>query len=132
MALNLAPAMETSDTILRRADLLIVNETEADFYGEAKLLASGGLVAITLGSRGAVLFRDGQEIARAAPPAVSVVDATGAGDTFCGALVVALLEGRPAAEALSFACAAGALATTKPGAQPALPMRRDVDALSER
>lgn len=132
VALNLAPAMETSDTILRRADLLIVNETEADFYGEAKLLASGGLVAITLGSRGAVLFRDGQEIARAAPPAVSVVDATGAGDTFCGALVVALLEGRPAAEALSFACAAGALATTKPGAQPALPMRRDVDALSER
>ncbi len=132
VALNLAPAMVTSDAMLRRADLLIVNETEADFYGEAKLLASGGLVAITLGSRGAVLFRDGQEIARAAPPAVSVVDATGAGDTFCGALVVALLEGRPAAEALSFACAAGALATTKPGAQPALPMRRDVDALSER
>jgi len=129
VALNLAPAMETSSDILERADLLIVNETEAAFYGEATLLASGGLVAVTLGAKGAVLYRDGQEIARAAPPAVTVVDATGAGDTFTAALTVALLEDRDPEAALRFACAAGALATTKAGAQPSLPRRADVDAL---
>jgi ribokinase len=129
VALNLAPAVEAADAVLRRADLLIVNETEADFYGETRLLAAGGLCAVTLGARGAVLFRDGQEVARATPPAVSVMDATGAGDTFTAALTVALLEGQPELQALGFACAAGALATTKPGAQPALPLRAEVDAL---
>jgi ribokinase len=129
VALNLAPAMATSAEVLNRADLLIVNETEAAFYGEASLLASGGHVAVTLGAKGAVLYRDGQEIARAAPPPVDVVDATGAGDTFTAALTVALLEGREPEAALRFACAAGALATTKAGAQPSLPRRKDVDAL---
>ncbi len=129
VALNLAPAMATSAEVLNRADLLIVNETEAAFYGEASLLASGGQVAVTLGAKGAVLYRDGQEIARAAPPPVDVVDATGAGDTFTAALTVALLEGREPEAALRFACAAGALATTKAGAQPSLPRRKDVDAL---
>ncbi len=130
VAFNLAPAMDVPEAILNRADLLVVNETEADFYGETRLLAAGGLVAVTLGARGAVLFRDGQEVARAAPPAVSVIDATGAGDTFTAALTVALLEKQSDAQALSFACAAGALATTKAGAQPALPSRSEVDALS--
>lgn len=129
VALNLAPAMEVSPDALRRADLLIVNETEAAFYGEATLLASGGLLAVTLGARGAVLYRDGQEAARAAPPAIEVIDATGAGDTFTAALTVAVLEGRKLEDALRFACAAGALATTKAGAQPSLPWRADVDAL---
>jgi ribokinase len=129
VALNLAPAMATSPEVLKRADLLIVNETEAAFYGEATLLASGGLVAVTLGARGAVLYRDGQEVARTAPPRVEVIDATGAGDTFTAALTVALLERREPEAALRFACAAGALATTKAGAQPSLPWREDVDAL---
>lgn len=129
IALNLAPAMDVPQALLERADLLVVNETEAAAYGLDRLHAAGGLVAVTLGAQGAVLYRDGAEIARAAPPPVSVVDTTGAGDTFVAALTVALLDGRPEAEALSFACAAGAASTLKPGAQPALPSRADVDVL---
>ena len=53
----------------------------------------GGLVALTLGAEGAVLLRDGEELARARPPAVKAVDGTAAGDAFCAALVVGLLEG---------------------------------------
>ena len=54
------------------------------------------------------------------------MDATGAGDTFTAALTVALVEGQPPQDALRFACAAGAAATTNMGAQPALPYREDV------
>jgi ribokinase len=129
VALNLAPAMETSPQILKRADLLIVNETEAAFYGRGALLAAGGLVAVTLGAKGAILYRDGEEIARAAPRKVDAIDATGAGDSFVGALTLALLEHQAPGQALRFACAAGARATTQAGAQPALPWRDDVDAL---
>jgi ribokinase len=57
------------------------------------------------------------------------VDATGAGDVFTAALMVALLEGRSDPEALRFACAAAALSTTRQGAQPACPRRQDVEAL---
>lgn len=128
VAVNLAPALPVPVAALRRADLLIANEREAEAYGDA-LHAGDGLVAITYGARGAVLFRGGAEIARAAPPAVAAVDTTGAGDAFVGALVVALLEGRAPEQALRFACAAGALAATKPGAQPALPRRAEVDAI---
>ncbi len=60
---------------------------------------------------------------------VPVVDTTGAGDTFCGALVLALAEGQGEADALRFASAAAALAVTKPGAQPSLPRREAVEAL---
>jgi ribokinase len=61
------------------------------------------------------------------PPEVDAVDTTGAGDTFVGALVVAMLEGMTPAEALRFACAAGALTATKAGAQTALPWRAEVE-----
>ena len=130
-ALNLAPAAPVSPDLLRRADLLIVNQGEAAFYGEG-LHAGGGRVIVTLGAAGAVLFEAGREVARATPPQVSVADATGAGDAFVGAAVVALLEGRPPASALAFACAAGALAATRAGAQPSLPERAAVDALAGR
>ncbi len=128
VALNLAPALSVPDALLKRADLLIVNETEAAFYGEA-LLVSGGLVAISLGAKGAELWRGGQKIASAAPPEVRVVDTTGAGDTFSAALTVALIEGMAPDAALSFSVAAGALACTKAGAQPSLPYRAEVEAL---
>jgi ribokinase len=125
---NLAPAARMPDDIIRRADLLIVNETEEAFYGDA-LHTSEALVCLTLGADGAKLFRKGRKIASAKPPKVTVVDTTGAGDCFVAAVTVALLEGRTESEALTFACAAGASATTKPGAQPALPWRTDVAAL---
>lgn len=127
VAVNLAPAAGVPERLLARADLLIVNEGEAAFYG-AGLDKAGGLVATTLGARGARLTRQGTQIAFAAPPAVEVVDTTGAGDTFVAALTVALLEGRSPDAALAFACAAGALAATRPGAQPSLPTRSAVEA----
>lgn len=126
VALNLAPALPVPDLLLTRPDLIVVNEGEAAFYG-AKLHAGQGLVAVTLGARGAVVYRQGSEIARAEPPAVQVEDTTGAGDCFFAALSVALLENQPLEEALAFACAAGALATTKAGAQTSMPWRGDVE-----
>ena len=127
VAVNLAPAAPVPDAIFQRADLIVVNETEAAFYGEP-LHRARGLVAVTRGAKGAALYQGPVVIAEAAPPRVEAVDATGAGDAFVAALTVALLEGRPADEALRFACGAGALAATRPGAQPSLPRREEVDA----
>ncbi len=129
VCVNLAPAhLDVDDAVLKRADLLVVNEGEAEAFGK-RLHGLPGLVAITWGSRGAGLFRDGARVATAEPPEVDPVDTTGAGDTFVAALTLAMLEGRAPAEALAFACAAGALSTTKPGAQTALPWRAEVDAI---
>ena len=131
VCINLAPAAAVPDEILKRADLLVVNDLEAAFYGPP-LTAAPGLVAITHGARGASLYRAGKLLCEAAPPKVAAVDTTGCGDTFVGALTVALLEGLPEPRALAFACAAGALAATKPGAQTSLPTRAEVDALMSR
>lgn len=128
MAINLAPAQEVPVDLLSQSDLLIVNEVEAAFYGDA-LHQTGGMVALTLGGAGAALFKMGKEIARVPAFDVPVVDTTGAGDTFCGALSVALAEGAAPEDALRFASAAAALAVTKPGAQPSLPKRDQVEAL---
>lgn len=130
VSLNLAPAMAVPDALLARASLLSVNETEAAFYGDA-LHAYGALVAISLGAEGAALMRDGKAVAREAPPQVQVVDTVGAGDTFTAALTVALIEGMPERDALRFAVTAGALACTRPGAQPSLPQRAEVDRLMQ-
>jgi ribokinase len=130
-AVNLAPAKTVPDRLFERADLVIVNEGEAAFYG-VNLARAGGLMATTFGRHGASLVRDGQEIARAAPPQVEAVDTTGAGDAFVGALVVALAEGLGPQDALRIACAAGALTATKPGAQPSLPTRAEVEAILSR
>lgn len=128
---NLAPAAPVSDLLLRRADLIVVNETEAAFYGDL-LHHGGGRVVITKGAKGAAMYQRGVEQAWAAPPKVTAVDATGAGDCFVGAITVALLEGMEPADALRFACAAGALAATRPGAQSSLPTRDEVEAILER
>ena len=130
VCLNLAPAAPLAPAALARADLIVVNETEAAFYGPA-LHDLPGLIAVTWGARGAGLFQGGRQLAAAAPPPVEAVDATGAGDAFVGALVVALLEGQPHAAALAFACTAGALSATRPGAQPSLPTRAEVEACLE-
>ncbi len=114
--LNVAPATPLPRVLLDRADLIVANESEAGFFGD-ELSQAGGRLALTLGARGAVLFANGDEIARAAPPVVQAVDAVGAGDAFVAALVVSLLEGLSEAEALSRACAAGAFAAARPGAQ---------------
>lgn len=126
--MNLAPARDVDDALLGRADLVVVNETEAAWYGQ-RLDRCGGYIATTFGADGAALMRGGATVARSGSPRVQVVDTTGAGDTFTAALTVALVEGLVPSEALVFACAAGALATTRPGAQPSLPQRAEVEAL---
>ncbi len=128
LCVNLAPAMHIDVSILQRADLIIVNEVEATWYGDS-LSAASGMIATTFGAAGAVLSRDGEDIARAKPPRIAAVDTTAAGDTFTAALTVALVEGQSPEEALSFACAAGAAAATKLGAQSSLPTRDEVLAL---
>ncbi len=128
VCLNLAPATEIPEQLIRCADLLVVNETEAEFYGPV-LHESDGLVAETFGARGARLSCKGKTVARARPPLVEAVDTTGAGDTFTAALTVALVEGQNRQTALEFACVAGAAAATKAGAQPSLPLRSEVEEL---
>ena len=128
---NLAPAAPVSELLLRRTDLIVVNETEAAFYGDG-LHRGGGRVVVTKGAKGAAMYQRGVEMAWATPPAVEAIDATGAGDAFVGAIVVALLEGMAPDAALRFACAAGAVAATRPGAQSSLPERAEVeDVLAE-
>lgn len=128
---NLAPAAPVSEAFLRRCDLIVVNETEAAFYGEL-LHHGGGRVVITKGADGAALYQRGVMIAQARPPTVTAIDATGAGDAFVGAITVAVLDNLVPEDALAFACAAGALAATRPGAQPSLPLRDEVEALVSR
>ena len=125
LSVNLAPAARIDVSVLQRADLVVVNETESTWYGDT-LRACNGMVATTRGAGLATLEQDGVVIAEARPPAVESIDATGAGDTFTAALTVALVEGQSPQDALEFACAAGAAATTGMGAQPSLPMRHEV------
>jgi len=128
VCVNLAPAMHIDVSILQRADLIIVNEIEATWYGDS-LSAANGMIATTFGAAGAVLSKNGEDIARAKPPRIEAVDTTAAGDTFTAALTVALVEGQSPEESLQFACAAGAAAATKLGAQPSLPSREKVETL---
>jgi len=115
--LNAAPARP----IDVEPDLLVVNRYEYE------TVSRGKLVALTNGEEGAVLLQDGREIARAAPPRVEAVDGTAAGDAFTACLVVSHLEGREWDEALTRACAAGAIAASRFGAQPSLPTAEEVD-----
>jgi ribokinase len=120
--LNAAPARAVD----LEPDLLVVNRYEYELVNRAKL------VALTMGPEGAVLIEDGQEVARAEPPRVDTVDGTAAGDAFTACLLVSLLEGRPREQALRRACAAGAVAASRAGAQPSLPTAADVDAILTR
>jgi ribokinase len=118
-ALNAAPARPVE----LEPDLLIVNRLERE------VVSRGKLVAVTYGAEGAALFENGTEVARATPPHVEAVDGTGAGDAFAACLVVSLLEGRDRGDALARACAAGAIAASRFGAQPSLPTADDVAAI---
>jgi ribokinase len=142
VVLNPAPARALEDEILRRVSYLTPNETEAEILTGITLIkksdlakASDSLLArglkavlITLGAKGVyVATPEKKEIV----PAFKVipVDTTAAGDAFNGALAVALAEGRTLLEAARFANAAAALAATRMGAQPSLPLRTEIEKL---
>lgn len=137
--LNPAPIAPHPAEVLAGADIIVANELEAaalvpaaggDHGVEAAALAAGGarLAIVTLGEGGA-LYVAGEERGHQPAFAVKAIDSVGAGDAFCGALAIALCEDMPPGEAVRFACAAGALTVTKPGATAGLPIRAEVEAL---
>ncbi|WP_375386021.1 ribokinase [uncultured Microbacterium sp.] len=117
LAINAAPARPLPDSLVRRADLIIVNENEFALLPE---LTGARLVAVTYGADGAALRRHGREVARVSAPRVSVVSSVGAGDAFCAAITLALHAGWADDEALRAASAVGADAVTHAEAQPPL------------
>ncbi|MEU6893625.1 ribokinase [Streptomyces sp. NPDC046557] len=133
-----APVQPLPPELLDVIDVLVPNEHEAaaltgltDPYAAAEaLLRVVPEVVVTLGAAG-VLYaaRDREPLTLPAPP-VRAVDTTAAGDTFVGALAVALGEGRPVPEALRWASAAAALSVQRPGAQDSMPTRAETDAFA--
>ena len=119
--LNAAPARP----VVVDPDLTVVNRYELE-----SLSRRDGLVAVTFGADGATLLEDGEEIASARPPRVDAVDGTAAGDAFTACLLISLLEELLPKEALARACAAGALAASRFGAQPSLPTAAEIDTLA--
>ena len=138
--LNPSPATRLPYNILSLVDFIVPNEWEAQFLtgikwkgdrdirrmGETFLKMGVRNVVITLGSKG-LFFKNRSEEFWMKAFKVKVVDTTAAGDAFMGALACALSEGKPTQEVLTFANGAGALATTTLGAQPSLPLRKDLD-----
>lgn len=117
-ALNAAPAAPILPELLKRCDLVIVNETEYALIPELK---NAPLVAVTYGGEGSAIFEHGERVAEA--PAVRVTDIAntiGAGDAFCAALVLALRAGLEHSHALAAANAVGADAVRDASSQPAL------------
>ncbi|XVS64452.1 ribokinase [Actinosynnema sp. CA-299493] len=126
--LNLSPVVEVPAETLALLDPLIVNEHEAaslatSFEG---LLALGPKSAVvTLGARGAAVVTP-SGVVEVGAPEVSVVDTTGAGDAFAGALAFALSSGSSLPEAAGFAARVAALSVTSAGAQPSYPTLDEV------
>jgi ribokinase len=127
VVLNAAPAQHLPKDLLTHVDLLVVNEHEAALLGGADhLLTVVPALVVTLGAKGA-LVHTAYTTTEVPGIAVDVVDTTGAGDTFCGALVAALDERKPLDEAVRFATVAAALSVRRAGAVPAIPTREEID-----
>ena len=138
--LNPSPPVPLPSNTLSLIDFIVPNELEAqlltgikwkediDIRRIAKRLLEMGPknVVITLGSKG-LFFKNEFEEIRMEAFKVKVVDTTAAGDAFMGALACGLSQGKSIREVLKFANTAGALATTKMGAQPSLPQRGELD-----
>lgn len=138
--LNPSPAQQLSDDLLRKVYVLTPNETEAEVLSGRKVtgiraaktvaekIRARGVenVIMTLGKNGAIMATE-EETVHGRGIEVNTVDATGAGDAFCGALAVAISSGKDLKEALMYSNCAGALATTKIGAQEALPKASELE-----
>jgi len=139
---NLAPPFEVPRALLEKLDPLVINEHEAAFLLGARvegvdealdaaprLLSLGPRsVVVTLGEDGAV-FSEGESAQHLPAPKVKVVDTTGAGDAFVGALATRLADDAPLKGAVAYAVRAGAAAVTEAGAQGALPNPETVEDL---
>lgn len=143
--LDPAPAPERFPPDLLHVDVICPNESEASLLTglpvtnlpEAlrackKLQSCGARIAIiTMGSQGCVVCTESGIAQHVASLPVTAVDTTAAGDAFAGALGFCLAQGQPVLEALRFASAAGALASTRHGAQPAMPRLDEVTGLAQ-
>ena len=144
VVLNPAPAQRLAPDLLSFVYLITPNETEAELltgvcvtdlksaHQAAFVLRKWGIanVIITLGSKGAYLLTDEDEVGQMinAQP-VTATDSTAAGDCFNGALVVALAEGQPLDQAVAFACKAATISVTRMGAQVSIPYRKEMNEL---
>lgn len=143
--LNPAPAYSLDDDLLSMVDIITPNESECAIIagfdvnsiedakkGIAYFMQKGiSQAVVTLGSRG-VVYNSGDKIVHKAVPDVKVVDTTAAGDSFSGALAVALTNGMPIDETIDFANTVGTLTVTKRGAQTSLPTLSEVKEFIER
>ncbi|AWI08954.1 ribokinase [Ereboglobus luteus] len=140
-----APAAPLPASLLKLVSIITPNETEAEFLSgikvtdtasaeaAARVIMGKGVknVIITLGSKGAYLCN--AETSKLVPVRkVKAVDTTAAGDTFNGALAVALSEGRSLADAVCFANAAATISVTRLGAQPSAPTRAEIERLMRK
>ena len=137
---NPAPAAALPAAVSARADVLVPNRGELAVLAGAsrepggddevvdlvRMLATDASVVVTLGRDGALVV-DGGEVTPVAARPVEAVDATAAGDSFCGALTVALTEGAALVAAARWAAAAAAVTVTRRGAQPSLPRRDELE-----
>jgi ribokinase len=125
--LNAAPIRDLPDDLLSSLDVLVVNEHEAAHLAAGRPIAEltrlVPAVIVTLGSDGAQLHRRGMSPISLPAPRVHAIDATGAGDTFCGALAAELAAGGGLEAAMRFAIVAASLSVERAGAVPSVPMR---------
>lgn len=141
VVLNPAPAPKEPLPVelLKNVDLLIPNETEAAYISGVNIAGDDDLpaamneiqklgvkdVIITVGSRGVCARIDGEMVTVPAFK-VKAIDTTAAGDTFCGALCVALSNGKPLVEAIRFGCKASSISVTRRGAQMSMPRLEEI------
>lgn len=109
----------------------VVEASAAGGAGRALAAQTGGVVVVTMGAAGSLVCRaEGGEARRVAAPPVEAIDATGAGDTYCGVLAAGLAAGVPLDQAVERASAAASLSVTREGAVPSIPTAAEVDAAS--
>jgi ribokinase len=136
--LNPAPARELPPSLLAKVDVLIPNRSELgllagaeepttidDAAAMAKALPGPSSVVVTLGADGALVVA-GDQVTHVPAAKVDAVDATGAGDAFCGAVADALSRGSSLVAAAEWAVKVAGISTTKRGAQTGMPLREQV------
>lgn len=142
VVLNPAPARALSAELLSNLYMIVPNESEAEFLSGIKvvdwesarkatdIISDKGVevVAITLGAKGAFI-KEGNKYYEVTNNKVKAIDTTAAGDTFCGALCVALAEDKSVLDAVRFACKCASVTVTRAGAQSSLPYRKEIDKL---